>query len=177
MIYFISDTHFNHDNILKYCKRPFKDVKDMNDALIKNWNSVVKDDDTIYHLGDLALGDKNDFVSIAKKLNGNKYLIRGNHDNFKVSFYEENGFKVLKNPPIKLDKYKLYLSHTPRMDSELPSGYINIHGHIHNNILNDLKVYPLKYYSPNLHFNVSVDVIGFTPISIDDLLKKIDKIE
>lgn len=173
MIYFISDTHFNHDNIIKYCNRPFKDVKEMNEKIIENWNNIVKEDDTVYHLGDLALGSKEEFKDIAKRLNGNKILIRGNHDNWSVKTYEDLGFTVLKNAPIKFEEYKLLLSHTPRAKTEIPEGYINIHGHIHNNILNDLKDYPEELYPKDLHFNVSSDVLDFTPISIDKILKKI----
>ena len=172
MIYFISDTHFNHENIIKYCKRPFKSIKEMNETLIKNWNSVVKNDDTIYHLGDLALGNLDDFKEIAQRLNGNKILIRGNHDKWKVKDYESLGFKVLKNPPIELEEYKLILSHTPRPDKEIKDGYINVHGHIHNKVLNDLSYYPPESFDSKKHINISVDVTNFTPVSLDDIRKK-----
>ena len=58
-IWFTSDTHFSHCNIIKYCNRPFKDVDEMNKILIQNWNNVVRPDDIVWHLGDFALGDKN----------------------------------------------------------------------------------------------------------------------
>ena len=89
MIYFISDTHFYHSNIIKYCDRPFKDTNEMNETIINNWNSIVKNNDTIYHLGDFCLSTNDEIKSIFNKLNGNKILIRGNHDRKSVKFYPD----------------------------------------------------------------------------------------
>ena len=111
MIYFTSDTHFYHKNIIKYCNRPFKDEIDMNNKLIDNWNSIVTNNDTVYHLGDFALTSYNNLKDIFNKLNGNIILIRGNHDRFSSRVYEEIGFTVLKGAPIYLDDYNLALSH------------------------------------------------------------------
>ena len=80
MIYFTSDTHFQHTNIIKYCNRPFKDVDEMNERLINNWNSIVSNDDTIYHPGDFCLSNDKEIINIFKRLNDNKILICGNHD-------------------------------------------------------------------------------------------------
>ena len=71
-IYFISDTHFNHKNIIKYCSRPFKDVEEMNKVLIENWNNTVTDFDTIFHLGDVALTNESEMKEIISKLKGKK---------------------------------------------------------------------------------------------------------
>lgn len=78
--WFTSDTHFGHANIIKYCDRPFASVDAMNKAIIKNWNSVVSPDDTVYHLGDVALGDINSSLACVGALNGYKILVLGNHD-------------------------------------------------------------------------------------------------
>ena len=66
MIYFISDTHFNHSNIIKYTNKLFKDVIEMNNTIINNWNSIIKEDDTIFHLGDFALVDDEDLKERTK---------------------------------------------------------------------------------------------------------------
>lgn len=167
MIYFISDTHFNHSNIIKYCNRPFKDIKEMNNTLINNWNSVVKKDDIVYHLGDFALADDQELKELYSKLNGTIMLIRGNHDGKSAKYYEEIGFKVLKNAPIKLDEYKLILSHVPVPNIKIPYDYINLHGHIHNKKLID--GYSAKIYSLDKHINVSVDTINFKPLSLEEI--------
>lgn len=176
MIYFISDTHFNHINIIEYCNRPFKDVQEMNDFIITRWNEIIEDNDIVYHLGDFALGKKDDINDIVKKLKGQIHLVRGNHDKWNVSTYEELGLNILRNPPIRLDEYKLILSHTPIPDKQIPNGYINIHGHIHNKTLDEcIEKYDSKLYSKNKHINISCDVIEFKPISIEKLTTCFDE--
>ena len=81
-VFIISDTHFNHANIIKYCNRPFKDTKEMDEMMIKNWNETVSNKDIVLHLGDFGLGKKEYIASIVKRLNGKKILIMGNHDNW-----------------------------------------------------------------------------------------------
>ena len=168
-IYIISDTHFNHTNIIKYCNRPFKDINEMNDAIINNWNKIVKKDDIVYHLGDFFLGSKYDLKNIVDKLNGTIYLIRGNHDRLTVKSYEDCGIIVLKNAPITIDEYKIMLSHRPLSDTMIRDGYINIHGHIHEKKLEN--IYDNKLFSKNKHINVSCDALNFKPILLNELLK------
>lgn len=79
MNYFIADTHFNHKNIIKYDDRPFSSVEEMNETMIQLWNSRVTQNDNVYILGDVGFGNVD---NILRRLNGNKYLIRGNHDKF-----------------------------------------------------------------------------------------------
>ena len=79
--WFTADTHFGHENIIKYCNRPFKDADEMNDVLINNWNEQVVEDDTIFHLGDLCFKKFHRGKDIVtEELNGNIILIKGNHD-------------------------------------------------------------------------------------------------
>jgi calcineurin-like phosphoesterase family protein len=86
-VYFTSDTHFYHSNIIGFCKRPFKNVEDMNETLIGNWNRVVSQDDIVFHLGDFCLGGSHEWTKILNRLNGKIYLILGNHDLPKIRNY------------------------------------------------------------------------------------------
>lgn len=170
MIYFISDTHFSHNNIIKYCNRPFNNVNEMNEVLINNWNSVVTNNDIVYHLGDFCLANNEEIKNIFDKLNGKKILIRGNHDRKSVKFYENIGFVVLTKPPIIMEEYKLMLSHHPLQDSKILDGYINIHGHIHNKDID-------KAYNKDKHINISVEVTDFKPVILDEIIKIRSKYE
>lgn len=78
--FFTSNTHFGHANIIRLCNRPFKDVEEMNEKLVENWNRVVPEDGTVFHLGDFAFGGSALWNSIIPRLNGQIYLIIGNHD-------------------------------------------------------------------------------------------------
>lgn len=80
MIYFTSDTHFGHANIIKYCERPFKDTDHMDETIIANWNRTVSPDDTVFHLGDVALGNIDKSLACVSRLNGYKICVLGNHD-------------------------------------------------------------------------------------------------
>lgn len=171
-IYIISDTHFNHANIIKYCNRPFVNVEEMNDTIISNWNNIVRKDDIVYHLGDFLLGSKFDLKNIVDKLNGTIYLIRGNHDRLTAKSYEDCGIIVLKNASIILDDYKVLLSHRPLPDSMIKDKYINMHGHIHERKLED--IYDNNLFNKNKHINVSCDVLNFKPILLTNALKDSD---
>ena len=80
MKYFIADTHFNHENIIRYCNRPFENSNEMNEYIINKWNSVVNENDVVYHLGDVGFGNTEELKQLVGRLNGTKILIRGNHD-------------------------------------------------------------------------------------------------
>lgn len=81
-IYVISDTHFEHKNIIKYCKRPFKNTRQMDETIVRRWNKTVKPRDTVYFLGDFVHGSRREKSPgyWLRRLNGRKKLIRGNHD-------------------------------------------------------------------------------------------------
>ena len=134
MIYLISDTHFNHKNIIIYENRPFSSITEMNDEMIKRWNSVIKPEDTIIHLGDVGLGNVSDLKQIIPSLNGHKILIRGNHDSKSKNFYLECGFEEVMNSKLEvIDGLRVYFSHHPESRPGDGSKYdIHLYGHVHS---------------------------------------------
>lgn len=162
MIYFIADLHFDDENIIAYENRPFDHILEMNENLIHNWNSVVSKDDEVYVLGDFVAEGRN-LVFFLENLNGRKYLVKGNHDAKSNSYYRRAGFYEVYDKPIILNDFWI-LSHEPLyMNTNMP--YANIFGHIHNSPL-------YKDYSSH-HFCVTVERINYTPISFDEIKKKV----
>ena len=172
-IFLISDTHFNHVNILNFTNyagekvRPeFATVEDMNEYMIEKWNSVVRDNDVVYHLGDVHFGaSKNEKSnrSILSRLRGRKYLIVGNHDDLTDPVLYESFKKVTYWNYLK--EHDVSLSHIPLHESTLREGKggsktVNVHGHIHRN--------PPPTDS---HINVSVEWINYTPVELTELLR------
>ena len=128
-IYFISDLHLSHNNIIKYCNRPYENTEDMNNDIIKRWNSVVTGNDTVWVLGDVGLGKKEDIKKLLLQLKGHKKLIMGNHDRWSPRTYYECGFEFVSQYPVLLKGHFL-LSHAPIMDC---GPFYNIYGHVHAN--------------------------------------------
>lgn len=163
-IWFISDTHFNHDNILKftdkagaYIRSKFSNVEEMNEYIVDRWNSVVKDGDIVYHLGDVYFGHRDAAKELVKRLHGRKRLIVGNHDNI-VEIAQLKMFQKIQLWRM-FPEFNILLTHVPVHESTLEmKKLINIHGHIHQNT------------SPKgSYINVSCEVIGYTPVHLDDL--------
>ena len=162
-VYLIGDTHFDHKNIIKYCNRPFKNVREMNKKLMKNWNKIVREDDLVFFLGDLTFGRKRYKMKYwLGKLHGRIYFIQGNHDR---KFPPDTPY--LKRCIVKYDDKEFMLIHKPE-DAGDWKGWI-IHGHHHNN-------YP-KYYPfinrENRTINVSVEMIEYQPIKFSSILSQI----
>lgn len=153
MKYFaISDTHFGHTNVIKYCNRPFKDAEEMDKILIKNWNETVSNKDVVIHLGDFAFCSKERAKEICSQLNGKKILIKGNHDNWPDEFYREIGFEYVSKYPILYKDWYL-CSHEPlQMFQNVP--YKNCYGHVHND--------PVYQNTPNSEC-YCVERIGYRP--------------
>lgn len=149
--YIIADTHFDHENIIRYCNRPYLKVEYMNNDLVNRWNNVVSKNDVVYVLGDFAFG-KEAISKYTQQLNGTKYLIKGNHDTYSNKFYREAGFKEVYDHPILVDFF--LLSHEPLQLSET-TPYFNYYGHVHND----------SKYQDNLTSRcISVERINYTPM-------------
>ena len=97
MNWFISDSHFGHEGAIKYCMRPYKSIEEMDEALIHNWNSVVKHTDNVYHLGDLSFHKPARTLEILSLLKGHKHLILGNHDKNNLNAACKNKFQWVKD--------------------------------------------------------------------------------
>ena len=176
--FFTSDTHFNHANIIKFCNRPFKDVEQMNDVMIANWNSVIGKDDTVFHLGDFCLGGAAEWTKILDRLNGKIYLIMGNHDlkNIRQGFisrFEHVAMQML----IEIGKKRIYLCHYPFLcfEGSYKDDVWQLFGHVHTRRSNSgIDAGRLQYLYPT-QYDVGVDNNNFTPVSFGQVKRIIDK--
>ena len=171
-IWFTSDLHFSHQAEFLWGPRGFKDQHEMNEALVENWNKVVKPDDVVYNLGDMALTDSEDALKYLLRLNGKHYWIYGNHDTKKKInlFLDEvpNLYDIGYAWVIKEGKHSIYMSHYPTLtanfdDKKFSQHVISLHGHTHQ------KVNWLQSTNPFL-YHVGVDSHNNTPVHIDEVL-------
>jgi len=157
MIFFTSDHHFNHKNVIKYCDRPFSDVTEMNEAMIANWNGVVRPTDSVYHLGDFCFGDAG---KILDRLNGKIHMVVGSHDkqiwDYKSRFAEIG--RILEFEEFTLCHYAMRV--WPR------SHYNTCHlfGHSHGHLEGQGK-----------SFDIGVDSWEFTPVSLERVREEMAK--
>ena len=167
----ISDTHFCHNRILEFEKshRPFYRIEDHDEALIENWNSVVKPEDKVYHLGDFVFGKKN-VARIASRLNGHKRLILGNHDQYGIELYIPFFEKIYSSFALSIgNDRKAVLTHIPVHTEQLAKRFAyNIHGHYHHNFVKNVNY---EDADPR-YINVSCEQINLTPINWDELMKR-----
>lgn len=190
MIYFTSDLHFGHKNIINFCRRPFHSVENMNKLMVMNWNEVVQPDDTVYILGDFAMGQIRETLPIAEQLNGEKLLVPGNHDRCwpghldgdgkidgaKISEwkqrYEDVGFTVLPTQvTIEHEGQEILLCHFPY---ETVVGEYDLRYHNTHPVDNGLPLFHGHVHDTwktRLNMvNVGVDVWGYCPVSIERLV-------
>ena len=179
-LFFTSDNHFNHANIIKFCNRPFDSVEEMNETLISNWNNTVPKDGIVFHLGDFAFGGSEVWHKILSRLNGQIHLILGNHDlkNFRQG-YADSFASVQEQLTIDIGKKKVILTHFPLLCYHGTWGtemnVWNLIGHVHtlksNNSGKDFE--RLQYLFPT-QYDVGVDFNNYTPISFQEVKEKID---
>lgn len=165
MIFFTSDTHFDHKNIIKYSERPFRDVAEMNDELIKRWNSVVSYKDTVYHLGDFVLSKKTTperLTYYLNMLNGKIEFCYGNHDDIRLF----NKAKI-QGQDIRKVRYEgeiIILCHyAMRVWNRSHHGTWHLYGHSHGALPE----------ADSLSFDVGVDANNYYPVSFDQVREKI----
>lgn len=162
--YFTSDTHFNHANIIGYCKRPFRDVGHMNRELIQRWNERVTPDDMVLHLGDFALGKKEGMPAVFDSLNGEKMLVCGNHDSKTT---RELGW-VLTTPAMNWN-LDYYCVHNPaQVPATLKSKFV-FHGHLHGTT----DLHPFPKLSGVTYVDVGVDCWDYRPVTLDEIMGRV----
>ncbi len=157
-----SDTHFGHTNIIKYCSRPFSTDEEMDAEMVRRWNSVVKHNDKVYHLGDVYMSRKGNthyMDHILGSLNGTKVLILGNHDAGKDQLLLKHFKRIYMWRFLK--EYGLLLSHVPVHESSLSHKLkLNVHGHTHE------KGSPKGPYA-----SACVELHDYTPIDIQSFVR------
>lgn len=164
-VFITSDTHFFHDKDFIWGTRGFNSVDEMNEVIVEKWNSIVKPEDFIYHLGDVGLGsDVQKIIEIIKRLNGHIYLAYGNHDTGArlYSYAEARLFDDIQmGYRFPLGKKMLWLSHFPmNVANEPPVLDYSVHGHLHQSYAQE--------NSP-FHYNVVVDAHDCTPVPLEEI--------
>ena len=179
-VFLVSDTHFGHAGVCKFTRsdgeklRPWTDPEEMDEAMVKMWNETVKPTDKVYHLGDVVINRKS--LKIMHRLNGDKVLIRGNHDIFRDEEYREH-FRELRAYHVMNG---MILSHIPLHEASLGRFGVNIHGHLHTNRVMkprgiDAKTGATLYgddIDPRYHC-VCVEQTDFRPILFEDVIQRI----
>ena len=165
--WFIGCTHFFHANMLKFLKEDgtrvrseFQSLEEMHEKLIENWNSVVKDNDFVYHLGDVTFQYHRPFNELMHRLKGDKRLIVGNHDRLKQEGLLQHFSKVMLWHGFKEENFTC--THIPARLDSLRDGKYNVHAHTHYRKLAD----------PH-YINVCVETRNYTPVNMDTILKEI----
>ncbi len=164
-VWFTSDNHMGHDNIRKYCNRPFETVEEMDESIIANWNSVVRQGDLVYVLGDFCFRGKppNHYL---RRLIGDKILILGNHDKERIA--RASAFKeVHELHKIFLDGHHIVLCHyAMRVWNGSHRGSWALHGHSHG-----------KLAGSGRSFDVGVDCWNYYPISYEQVRDTMSKLD
>ncbi len=172
-VFLVSDTHFGHAGVCRFLRddgtklRPWDNSDEMDEYMVKAWNETVRPNDKVYHLGDVVINRKS--LSIMHRLNGDKVLIRGNHDIFKDEDYRQH-FRELRAYHVMNG---MILSHIPIHTESLGRFGVNIHGHLHYNRVKIQKhAGATPVIDPRYHC-VCVEQTDFRPILFEDVIKRI----
>ena len=170
--FLVSDTHFGHFGVCKFTGpdgftklRPWDTPEEMDEEMVKRWNETVRPNDKVYHLGDVVINRK--ALSIMYRLNGDKVLIKGNHDIFKLEDYTPH-FRDIRGYHVMAG---MILSHIPVHESNLGRFGVNVHGHLHAHRVM-MKDYGREVVDPRYHC-VCVEQTDFRPILLEDVIKRI----
>lgn len=169
-VFFTSDIHFGHANIIKFCERPFDNAREMNDEIVRRWNEKVMSGDDVFILGDVGLMRTKDLCTILDRLNGNLHLIAGNHDrkhrrsgSFKKKFNWIKDLYTLKikDPDAVMGIQRIELCHyAMRTWNKVGYGSWMLYGHSHGTLPDDPRA---------LSIDVGMDCHDFVPISYEDV--------
>jgi calcineurin-like phosphoesterase family protein len=169
-IFFASDHHFDHANILTFKRddgtalREFDSVSHMNEHMVNCHNSVVKPGDKVYFLGDVCMDRKSRGLEILARMNGEKVLIKGNHDQCKPADY----LRYFKDIRGSHQFEGLIMTHIPIHSESLARWSLNVHGHLHYKVVR----MPLSQIPDRRYFNVGMERINYTPISLEEIKKQ-----
>ena len=178
--FFTSDLHFGHKNIIRYDNRPFTTVEEMDETIIKNWNSKVQDNDVVYILGDISWYDDTKTAEILSKLKGRKVLIKGNHDKLSRKtepFFEEvTDYKEI----VLSEKRHVILCHYPIVFfNRHHYGAYMLYGHVHNSHewhMTENYKFELEQLDIRCRmFNVGTMIWDYSPVTLDEVLEKSSK--
>lgn len=191
-LWFTSDEHYGHTNIIDFCKRPFRDVQEMNDMLVGLHNRLVRPGDEVIHVGDFALGPEANVPAILKRLNGKHRLVAGNHDRCwgqkRAGLAAERRYLLYGFESVHFDlhltlgKRHLHVQHFPLYDptmprigdkyvglrpteSDLRGAVAHVHGHVHH-----------AWRTFGRCLNVGVDVWDYEPVSEAAVLEQVESI-
>ena len=172
-VFLVSDTHFGHAGVCKFLRndgvtklRPWDNPEDMDEEMIKRWNETVRPNDKVYHLGDVVINRR--ALTTLARLNGDKVLIRGNHDIFRDTEYREY-FRELRAYHVMNG---MILSHIPIHEASLGRFGTNIHGHLHANRVLKSNIFGVDVVDVRYHC-VCVEQTDFAPILFEDVIKRI----
>jgi calcineurin-like phosphoesterase family protein len=176
-VFLVSDTHFGHTGVCRFTRndgvtklRPWDSAEEMDEAMVKAWNERVKPTDKVYHLGDVVINRK--ALGIMRRLNGDKVLIRGNHDIFRDTEYREH-FRELRAYHVMNG---MILSHIPLHPESLGRFGTNIHGHLHANrvMMEPVGKYGIPVIDTRYHCVCVEQTPDFAPILFEDVIKRIE---